>query len=482
MSSPQDAVPPVANTPHTRASAGEAGAASSARAAGALSRKRRAASAAGGRMRTVAAASGGNGTAERSDERSVVILGAGIVGAATAYFLTKRGLKPIVIERSGVAAAASGKAGGFLARSWGDGGPTQQLHHKSFDLHEQLAQELGVESYRRIPTLSVAGGARRRGASPPASWLDGDVARAQMMDPGTAQVTPRELTTKLMEAAVAAGATLRIGAACGVEMRAREDGEARVVEGVHVRSGDRDDGEEELIACDTLLVAMGPWTVLAEDWFNDVGAPGPELVIPLEGVKSTSLVYNGDNVRSAVSAEPFALFCAEDRNGCHLEVYPRWNGEVYICGCGGSDYVSGARLRAGGDCEHQSLIGADPKRVAAASSSFAGLTTLARGVNGNATGPDISQACMRPCATDALPIMGQVPGVDGAYLAAGHNCWGILWGPITGLAMAELLDTGSCQEVNLRSFDPLRFCRATRAGGRGGRGRHAGTTAVGEQW
>ena len=42
---------------------------------------------------------------------------------------------------------------------------------------------------------------------------------------------------------------------------------------------------------------------------------------------------------------PFALFCNDDpRFNTHLEVYPRPNGEVYICGCGGSDY--GARVCA----------------------------------------------------------------------------------------------------------------------------------------
>lgn len=100
----------------------------------------------------------------------------------------QRGIKPLVIERTAVAAAASGKAGGFLARGWGDGSVTQQLHHQGFDLHARLAEELGISSYRRIPTLQVSAGRSRGGAKPPASWLDGDVARATMMDPGTAQV------------------------------------------------------------------------------------------------------------------------------------------------------------------------------------------------------------------------------------------------------------------------------------------------------
>lgn len=136
-------------------------------------------------------------------------------------------MKPLVVERTAVAAAASGKAGGFLARGWGDGTPTQALHRVSFDLHAQLAQTLGVQSYRRIPTLSVRtapGGAPYAAAPPPAPWLDGDdVASTRMMDESTAQVTPGELTQKLMDAALGAGARLRIGVVTGIDTLARED-------------------------------------------------------------------------------------------------------------------------------------------------------------------------------------------------------------------------------------------------------------------
>lgn len=79
--------------------------------------------------------------------------------------------------------------------------------------------------------------------------------------------------------------------------------------------------------------------VVVEDWFG--------LPLPLDGVKSTSLVYK--EVHEVV-AEPYACFCEEDKHACHLELYPRPNGELYVCGCGGSDYVRGDRLRAGGDC------------------------------------------------------------------------------------------------------------------------------------
>jgi glycine/D-amino acid oxidase-like deaminating enzyme len=54
-------------------------------------------------------------------------------GCALAYYLTvKAGHTDVtVVEKHSVAAAASGKGGGFLARDWGSG-PTVQLHEVKF--------------------------------------------------------------------------------------------------------------------------------------------------------------------------------------------------------------------------------------------------------------------------------------------------------------------------------------------------------------
>jgi glycine/D-amino acid oxidase-like deaminating enzyme len=57
----------------------------------------------------------------------VVICGGGVIGACTAYFLSLRQVEVIVVERTGVACAASGKSGGFLALDWCDGSPLGQL-------------------------------------------------------------------------------------------------------------------------------------------------------------------------------------------------------------------------------------------------------------------------------------------------------------------------------------------------------------------
>eukprot|EP00899_Mesostigma_viride_P020697 jgi/Mesvir1/28629/Mv04497-RA.2 len=316
---------------------------------------------------------------------------------------------------------------------------------------------------RKIPTLSVTGGARggrkaSRG-SIACDWLDGpELAKVAMLDPDTAQVTPLELTQRLMEEAVAKGARLRIGVVEGLALEGGQGDSPRRVAGVCV------DGH--VVPARKVVVAMGPWSVLVEDWLGD-------CPVPMEGVKSTSLVYHtAERDDARVMDQPFALFCAEDTNGCHLEVYPRPNGDVYICGCGGSDYVRGARLRAQGDCGDPRDVDQDPKRTSAASASFQGLSTV-----GNAP-PDVAQACMRPCPEDGLPIMGPVPTCQGLYMATGHNCWGILWAPVTGKAMAELLVDGKASVVDLSAFTPSRFMAKPKQG----RGKKQGQLAVGEQW
>ena len=67
------------------------------------------------------------------------------------------------------------------------------------------------------------------------------------------------------------------------------------------------------------------------------------------------------------------------------------------------------------------------------------------------------QACFRPVTQDGLPLIGPVPGLDGAYVATGHSVWGILNAPATGEAMAELIVDGAARTVDLSPFDPARL-------------------------
>ena len=181
-----------------------------------------------------------------------------------------------------------------------------------------------------------------------------------------------------------------------------------------------------------------------------------------------------------------------------MEVYPRPDGTIYLCGIGGSDYVSKDDLKEGAfrkECE------AKAARVDAAKAAFQEMSSLYK----NQGELERTQACMRPCPPDAMPYMGKIPSYEGAYINAGHNCWyvcnkthstwhsyscgrsshillfcrGIAWAPACGKAMAELVLDGESKSINLGPFDPARF---TPNAGRGGRGRKRQGASVGEQW
>src|ERR1700761_4695059 len=81
----------------------------------------------------------------------IVICSGGAIGASIAYFLSRRGAEPIVIERNEVGGAASGKSGGFLAFDWCRGTVVDRLARRSFALHAELAEALGNPwGYRRL--------------------------------------------------------------------------------------------------------------------------------------------------------------------------------------------------------------------------------------------------------------------------------------------------------------------------------------------
>jgi glycine/D-amino acid oxidase-like deaminating enzyme len=67
------------------------------------------------------------------------------------------------------------------------------------------------------------------------------------------------------------------------------------------------------------------------------------------------------------------------------------------------------------------------------------------------------QACFRPVTQDGLPLIGKVPRSEGAFVASGHNVWGILNAPATGEALAELIADGVAHSTDLTPFDPIRL-------------------------
>ena len=68
-------------------------------------------------------------------------------------------------------------------------------------------------------------------------------------------------------------------------------------------------------------------------------------------------------------------------------------------------------------------------------------------------------ACYGAVTRDGLPLIGKVPGIEGAYVATGPSVWGILNAPATGEALAELIAAGAARPVDLKPFAPGRLPR-----------------------
>ena len=356
----------------------------------------------------------------------VLICGGGVIGASIAYYLSFRGVRATVIERTGVACAASGKSGGFLALDWCDDSPVEALARSSFALHGELAATMDADwGYRRLDTLNVIAsacrdvGSYRRLDSP--DWLDGNAAvHAQLGTPETtAQIDPAAFTKSMMRAAMARGAELLIGNVTGLAFS--DDG--ATVRGALV------DGKE--VAGDAVVIAMGPWSVLASQWL-----PLPAVY----GMKGHSLIF-----RYEPPLIPHALFVElESETGAITspEVIPRTDGTTYVCG-----HSSDAPLPV--DPAHVVPDDGGCEELRAMTAQFAPELGQAEVL--------VSQACYRPIVQDGLPLIGAIPGIAGAFVATGHSVWGMLNGPATGEAMAELIVDGATRSVDISPFDPARL-------------------------
>jgi glycine/D-amino acid oxidase-like deaminating enzyme len=346
--------------------------------------------------------------------KRIVICGGGAIGVAIAYFASRRGARAIVIERHDVAGAASGKSGGFLALDWCSGSALDRLARRSFQLHAELADQLGNPwFYRRLTTYGgIVENPSMRGQGPRPFLSAGVTITGQLGSPHTtALVEPRAFTTNLMRAAVANGAALLRGSNGSVSGVALESGE--IVEG------------------DAVVIAMGPWSILAARWL-----PLPAVF----GYKGHSLVFEtGD----AIPAE--ALFLEyQDASGEVLtpELFPRADGTTWVCAISSTE-----------------ALPLDPAAVAPDEGAHARLAELCRMISPVlGKSPIIArQACFRPVTADGLPLIGRVPDVDGAYVATGHNVWGMLNAPATGEAMAELILDGAARHIDLAPFAPERL-------------------------
>jgi len=394
---------------------------------------------------------------------NIVIAGAGIVGNSIAYYLTKnypehfsnqstnataQAFSITLIDPVGICPGASGKAGGFLAKSWRDGMMSEELHRVSFDLHDQLGKDLVGTDYRRLDCAAVAvdGYLSRRHRSKKTTdklteWVDHGVV-IDTMPMGTkddiAQVHPKKLCDKMWEFSQSHDRVkLQIGQVVKATMTApdvcneadnvcSDTSEEPSVKKVHLNDG-------TTIDADILIVAMGPWTEEIKTWFPET----PEIqkglgkMPPVIGVKSHSMLVKTEKVLNEA-----VFFESDNKEISDIEVYPRPDGDSYITG-ESHDFLHMTERPGEEVVEPDKVQKLMDAMIKISSDVLGGLK------------PHTTQACFWPETPQGYPIVGFMPHVKGLLVATGHSVWGILQGPATGLAIAELLVEGESRSVDL---------------------------------
>lgn len=401
-----------------------------------------------------------------AETQSTVIVGAGIIGCATAYYLSRSGnTKPdtihLVEASPELFASASGKSGGFLASDW-FGPPTASLGALSFQLHRELAEKNDGQKqwgYSRSTGTSLTEGSDRGGskgydwlrdggsradaagshefegdAAGPA-WLtrrDGDTVDVISEDESVAQVDPLRLSQFLLRESIMKGVRLHHPARA-VKVSRDNSGE---LSAVRVRY---DSGAEHKIPCTRLLITSGAWTPKV---FSTL-FPSSTLDIPISSLAGHSLVVKSPRwTREHEVKGCHALFTTMS-TGFSPEIFSRIGEEIYVAGLNDSsiplpetatdakiDQASVEQLKA----VSQKLLGRDGTDVS-------DLEVVREGL------------CFRPVTKRGVPILCQIPDEElgegletrmapegGVFVAAGHGPWGISHSLGTGKVMAEMLE------------------------------------------
>jgi glycine/D-amino acid oxidase-like deaminating enzyme len=362
-----------------------------------------------------------------------VIIGAGVIGASIAFHLTRRGFKPLIVEKNEPAAGSSGACDGLVFLQSKKPGLHLRFALESHARFDRLAGILGsdiefrntggmclVESQAELDAMRLFV-AEQRTSGLAVELIDGDEARrrepclskkviAATFSALDSQVNPYALTFAFIQAAKAAGAEVWTDrAVTAIEV---EGGKVR---GVRTPAG--------RIAAPVVVNAAG---ALAADVGRLV-----DLDIPIRPRRGQILV--------TAAVPPLLRHCLISAQ----YVAAKFNPELAeSAGMGFSvEQADNGNILIGSTRE---FVGFDRR------TTFAGIRTMAGRI-----APIIPAlkrvpvirtfAGLRPYTPDGLPILGTVAGIDGFIMAAGHEGDGIALAPITGELIADLIATGRTQ-------------------------------------
>lgn len=355
----------------------------------------------------------------------VIIIGGGVIGSACAYFLSRRDVPVLMLERETTAAGASGACDGHVTVQTKAPGLHTQLALQSLDLYRDLPDSFrrraelrpcgsllaacGDEECRALETLAPA----RQAAGLDVRLLDGRQARRlePALTPKLLGATwcpsdmgdhPWHITRWFAGAAQDAGAAVRRGVT--VQGVASEGDHARV------------ESAEGSLHAPWVIVASGAWTPQIRGLAALPIRPRRGEILVTERLPR---LLNGIVVAASYVARKFS---AVERVVASPALEQTSDGTVLI---------GGTREFAGYD------RGVSPH----------GLTGLARTavelVPGLATANLIRAfAGLRPWSPDSLPLIGRLEPASRVVIAAGHEGDGITLAPVTGRIVADLICDG----------------------------------------
>ncbi|MFF0813302.1 NAD(P)/FAD-dependent oxidoreductase [Streptomyces albogriseolus] len=356
----------------------------------------------------------------------VVVVGAGVVGAACAFHATSAGLDVTVVDRGAVGSGTTSRGEGNILLSDKEPGPELDLARLSRALWDEVGEELGPDSFElehkgglvvasTAEGLAALGGfAARQEAAGVRVEPVGEVRDVEpylapglpggIRYPQDAQVQPVLAAAALLRAAVERGARFHPG-----EVTGAVTGREGRVTGVRTAAGD-------VLPADAVVNAAGTWggevgrrlgapvEVLPRRGFVLVTEPLPPMV--------RHKVYSADYVANVASSD------AGLETSCVVEGTR-----------GGTILIGASRERVGFDTTMNPAVITRLAAQACRLFPFLRETHLIRSYRG-----------FRPYCPDHLPVVGPDPRAPGVIHACGHEGAGIGLAPATGaLVTAHLL-------------------------------------------
>ncbi|MFE7129686.1 NAD(P)/FAD-dependent oxidoreductase [Streptomyces sp. NPDC057638] len=377
----------------------------------------------------------------------VVIVGAGVVGAACAFYAVRAGLRPLLIDRGGVAGGTTGAGEGNLLVSDKEPGPELRLALLSLRLWRDLAEEspsfaTAVE-YRPKGGLVVAGrpaalaaltalaaAQRAEGVDARTVTADGVTALEPLLAPGFAGAVHYPQDSQVMPALAAAHwvrAARRLGADLwtGTEVVAVVRDRSGRVQGVRTTRGD--------VHAPAVVNAAGVW---GAELAARAGLSLP--VRPRRGVVLVTEPLPPRVIRHKVYAADYVGDVASDTDA--LRVSP-----VVESTEAGPVLIGSSREHTGFDRRLPTAVTGALAARATALFPFLGRVQALRAYLG-----------FRPSVPDHLPVIGPDPRAPGLHHACGHEGAGVGLAPGTALLITRAL-CGEPPELDPAPFRPTRF-------------------------